>query len=223
MEKLARKKSEDPIQEALREHKSRWNVAAKEFIARVIAFKRAINGRGDVKYGLPPNNIKDPLPQELVSFLSELSGNYTSLVDEASKIIQEQQYYSEHRKKPAEQKIATASSKTGKVQIGEHILNAELAITSEEQQRGLMFETKPKVMGFVYNRPEIVRIWMSNTPNPLDIVFSLNGQITNICRGEPYSTKLIGNWELSDLIVEMPAGTCQQMGIAVGCPIKLIK
>lgn len=233
MEITARKKSNDPVQEALRSHKDKWNLAAKEFINRVIAFKRALNGRGDAHYSLPPNNIKDAFPEQISSFLNTLSSNYEQLIAEALRIEQEQAAYSQNRKKPMPKgvnpspesppKIATASSKIADLKIGTYQLETILAVTADEQERGLMHHAwPPPVMSFVYSKPGINRFWMKNTPSPLDIVFSLNGQITNICKGEPNSTALIGAWEPSDLVVELPYGTCEKIGINIGDNIGLI-
>jgi hypothetical protein len=108
MEKEA--KSTDPIQQALRDHKKRFNLAAKEFIKRIIAFKKGLNGRGDPGYGLPPGTIGDPLPKELASFLNEITGNFEQLASEALKIEQEQALYSQNRRKPQEEKPAEALS-----------------------------------------------------------------------------------------------------------------
>jgi uncharacterized membrane protein (UPF0127 family) len=248
MEITARKKSDDPVQEALRSHKDKWNLAAKEFIKRVISFKKALNGRGDPKYGLPISSIKDPLPNEIGSFLKELSNNYQTLAEEALKIQQEQASYSQTRKKPqpkseapiqepaapATQPVGQEAPKTASLRkiaskesylsIGNQFLPTLLAITAEEQQQGLMYrDWPPPVMSFVYSAPSINRFWMHNTPSPLDIVFSLKGEVTSIHKGEPYSTKLIGDYKFSDLVVELPYGTCKKLGIVIGDSIQLIE
>jgi uncharacterized membrane protein (UPF0127 family) len=64
---------------------------------------------------------------------------------------------------------------------------------------------------------------MKNTKAPLDIVFALNGKITLICKGEPYSLRMIGDDNLSDLVVEFPFGTCQEHEINVGDPVSIIQ
>lgn len=235
MEITARKKSNDPIQEALRAHKDKWNLAAKEFIARVIAFKRALNGRGDAHYSLPPSNIKDAFPDQIASFLSTLSSNYEQLASEALRIEQEQSAYSQSRTKsqpkvpgaPAPSgppKVAMASARNAEIQIAGHKLTTLLAITAEEQEVGLMNRPwPPPVMSFVYSSPRVNRFWMKNTPSPLDIVFALNGKVISICKGEPHSTAMIGNYELSDLVVELPFGTCTKLGVKIGDEIGLLK
>ena len=98
MDKIAR--SSDPQQQALRDHKKQFNTATKEFIKRLIALKKGINGRGDNTYGIPISRIQDPLPQEVFTMLQEISSNFEQLVNEAQQIAQEQAYYSEHRRKP---------------------------------------------------------------------------------------------------------------------------
>lgn len=220
MDKSARSKSNDPQQEKLRSAKDAWNSSVKEFISRMIAFKRALNGRGDAHYSLPPSNIKDEFPSQIGSFLNTLSSTYEQLANEANRIEREQSEYSKNRKKPIKQ----ASSNVPMVLIGNHKLETMLAITAEEQEVGLMHrEWPPPVMSFVYSSPRVNRFWMKKTPSPLDIVFSVNGTITQICRGEPFSTKLIGDYQLSDLVVELPYGTCEKLGVQVGDNVSLLR
>lgn len=99
MRKLARKKSPDPYQEDLRTKKDGFNQAASTFIAQLIAFKRGINGRGDNKVGIPPSNIKDPLPPEVGSYLSQMVDRFNDLSSDAIKIIRQQESYSSSRNK----------------------------------------------------------------------------------------------------------------------------
>lgn len=99
MVKIARKHSEDPVQEALREHKSQWNQDTSLLIAQLIAFKRGLNGRGEPRVGLPPGSIKDPVPSEVGRYLEQLADNYQRIVSDAKNIIDEQAHYSENRPK----------------------------------------------------------------------------------------------------------------------------
>lgn len=216
-------KSADPAQQHLRDRKKNWSKSVSEVINRLIELKRALNGRGSVEYNIPVSNITNPLPQEIVSFLTELSSNYQLIAAEALGITQEQEQYSQTRRKPKEKgpKVATASKKSGKILIGDNVFDTELAITADEQERGLMFVKEPKIMSFVYEKPVINRFWMHNTPASLAIIFSLDGRITNICKGEPFSTQLIGDYRPSDLVVEMPYGSCEKYGITAGQPIQL--
>lgn len=96
---LARKRSADPSQEKLREDKALWNRSVSDLIAKVIAFKRGLNGRGEPRVGLPPSTIKEPFPPEIGSYLSHLADNYVSVIQGAEQIIAEQARYSETRRK----------------------------------------------------------------------------------------------------------------------------
>lgn len=112
----------------------------------------------------------------------------------------------------------------GYVFLDANVFPTLLAISEEEQAHGLMEqEWPPPVMSFVYAFPKVSKFWMKNTPSPLDIVFSYNGVITQICKGIPHSTSLIGDLRPSDLIVELPYGTVVSAGIKVGQKIGLVK
>ena len=114
--------------------------------------------------------------------------------------------------------------KQGYIYIHNNIFPTLLAISSEEQQRGLMYVPPPApVMTFVYSHPTINRFWMKNTQAPLDIIFCHNSKVSEICYGEPYSTSLIGTNDVSDLVVELPYGTAAISNIKVGQSVGLIK
>lgn len=96
---IARKRSADPAQEHLREQKALWNKSTTDLVAKIIAFKRGLNGRGDPHVGLPPSTIKEPFPPQIGQYLNDLSSHYTALIDGADKIIEEQNHYSQIRRK----------------------------------------------------------------------------------------------------------------------------
>ena len=103
-----------------------------------------------------------------------------------------------------------------------HKIPAVLAITAEEQQRGLMGNpSPPPLTAFVYKESRSNKFWMHKTPAPLDIIFCHRGKISQICYGEPYSTRIIGDDSPSDLVVEMPHGSATKMGMKVGDDILL--
>lgn len=104
---IGRKRSMDPAQEHLREQKSLWNKSTTDLIAKIIAFKRGLNGRGDPRAGLPASNIKEPLPSQVGSYLDQIATDYSSLVSGAEKIIQEQEHYSKVRRKTQPKKPQT--------------------------------------------------------------------------------------------------------------------
>jgi uncharacterized membrane protein (UPF0127 family) len=112
--------------------------------------------------------------------------------------------------------------KTGFISINNNVFSTLLALSEEEQSRGLMFIEPPAPnMVFIYNKPGINKFWMKNTPSPLDIIFCYKNKISQIHYGEPYSTQIIGDEDLSDLIVEVPHGTVSKLGIKIGDSIDL--
>lgn len=113
---------------------------------------------------------------------------------------------------------------SGYVYLDTNVFPTLLAISEEEQAQGLMEQAwPPPVMSFIYTSPKVNKFWMKNTPSPLDIVFSYNGVITQICKGIPHSTSLIGEYRPSDLIVELPHGTVAYSGIKLGQSVGLVK
>ena len=104
MPKKVKKKSTDPLQQTLRDHKAEWNSSVKEFIAHLIGAKQGVNGRGSPSLNIPPSNIKDPLPGEVGALLGALSSQFQSLIGGASSIITEQAAYSQGRRKKQEKK-----------------------------------------------------------------------------------------------------------------------
>lgn len=113
---------------------------------------------------------------------------------------------------------------SGYIHIANQIFPVLFAISSEEQSRGLMYqEWPPPAMVFVYASASCNKFWMKNTPSPLDIVFTHNGIINQICKGEPHSTSIIGSDQLSDLVVELPYGTTKSFGLKLGDQVGLVR
>jgi uncharacterized membrane protein (UPF0127 family) len=97
-----------------------------------------------------------------------------------------------------------------------------LALTQQEQERGLMYVDPPAPsMAFIYAKPKFNSFWMRSTKVPLDIVFCLNNKISSIWQGEPYSTRVIGGHEPSDLVLEFAQGTCKSYGFSAGDEISI--
>lgn len=114
--------------------------------------------------------------------------------------------------------------KTGVIYVANNLFETLLAISNEEQERGLMHIKPPvPVMTFVYDRPKINKFWMANTPSSLDILFCHNGKVTQICKGEPYSTSTIGDNKFSDMVIELPYGTVLDSKIKLGHEVGFIE
>lgn len=100
-------------------------------------------------------------------------------------------------------------------------IEAKVAVTHEEQSKGLMgVAWPPPVMAFP-SSPDYRKFWMKNTPSPLDIVFSRDGKIIHIANGIPYSTTMVGPDVQVDLVTEFPSGFVRENKIKVGDTIDL--
>jgi uncharacterized membrane protein (UPF0127 family) len=112
----------------------------------------------------------------------------------------------------------------GFVRLGDSIFETLLAISMDEQQRGLMYIDPPvPVMSFLYASPQVNKFWMKGTKAPLDIVFCCNGKVSELCYGEPFSLRVIGSNRESNLIIELPYGTVEKNNIKIGGKAEIIK
>jgi uncharacterized membrane protein (UPF0127 family) len=112
----------------------------------------------------------------------------------------------------------------GYVFIHNNVFPTLLAISEVEQSHGLMGQQwPPPVMSFIYTEPRINKFWMHNTPSPLDILFCHQGKVSQIHAGQPLSTEMIGDNKFSDLIIELPYGTVDTIGIKVGHMVGIVK
>ena len=77
------------------------------------------------------------------------------------------------------------------LKINDCLVSAELAISDEERERGLMgrlFLGDDSGMLFVFDKPDILSFWMRNTPIALSIAFiSETGEILNIEDMSPFN------------------------------------
>lgn len=118
-----------------------------------------------------------------------------------------------------------ASLPKGEISIGPHEILVEVAITAEEQQRGLMFrDSLPPDEGmlFCYSKPRVMHFWMKNTSLTLSIAFlDKDGVIFQIEPMEPFDEKTIDSKEKSSYALEMNQGWFADRGIKVGDKVDL--
>lgn len=104
-----------------------------------------------------------------------------------------------------------------------HSLPTLVALTEEEQRIGLMRRPwPPPVMAFPYDEARVRKFWMKDTISPLDIVFCRAGRVVSIENGEPLCLKHVGPDEPCDLVIELPKGTAEKLGIAPGTKTRLV-
>jgi uncharacterized membrane protein (UPF0127 family) len=101
----------------------------------------------------------------------------------------------------------------------------ELAQTSMEQAKGLMFRTEladNAGMVFPFPEPRMASFWMKNTVIPLDIIFvRTNGTIESIAENTiPYSTIPVASGEPVGAVLELRGGLSAELGISAGDKVK---
>ncbi len=105
-------------------------------------------------------------------------------------------------------------------------VSVELAITADEQARGLMWRERldaDRGMLFVFREEEPLSFWMKNTPLPLDIIYlDRNGVVVSIARDTtPFSTAAIPSHAPALYALEVGAGFSRHHGVTVGTRIEL--
>jgi uncharacterized membrane protein (UPF0127 family) len=102
-----------------------------------------------------------------------------------------------------------------------HRFRVEVAASSEQQMKGLMFRTEmgaDEGMIFPMDPPRGAAFWMKNTVIPLDIIFvGPDGRITNIAANAvPYSLDGLESTGLVKGVLELNGGRAAQLGIVAG-------
>lgn len=110
---------------------------------------------------------------------------------------------------------------TIETETGEYQFNVEIAMSSEERERGLMYRTElgaNEGMLFISDREEIVSMWMKDTPLSLDIIFiDGGGKVINFVQHTtPYSLQPISSAGPARAALELPAGTAKHMRLRFG-------
>jgi uncharacterized membrane protein (UPF0127 family) len=104
---------------------------------------------------------------------------------------------------------------------GDAQVTVELALTREEQARGLMYRTElPEDAGmlFVFDGESERTFWMSNTPIPLDIIY-IRGDKTIVsiaANATPYSEKQIPSRGPAHYVLEVNGGWAARHGVKSG-------
>ena len=104
---------------------------------------------------------------------------------------------------------------------GVHVFAVELAVTPEQQSKGLMFRRElPEGQGklFDFQREQPASFWMKNTYISLDMIFiRADGRILRIAENTvPLSEALVSSGGPVRAVLEVIAGTARKLGIAAG-------
>jgi uncharacterized protein len=104
---------------------------------------------------------------------------------------------------------------------GRFAFDVELALTPEDQARGLMFRTElaaDRGMLFDFGEPRPASMWMRNTYIPLDMLFiESDGRIARIAaRTVPLSEEVITSGVPVRAVLELRGGVTDLLGIREG-------
>ncbi|MFL6799957.1 MAG: DUF192 domain-containing protein [Xanthobacteraceae bacterium] len=104
---------------------------------------------------------------------------------------------------------------------GTHIFGVEMAVTPEDQARGLMFRRElPEMQGmlFDFRREQPTSFWMKNTYVSLDMIFiRADGRIRRIAESTvPLSEAMVDSGGSVRAVLEVVAGTAKKLGIVPG-------
>lgn len=102
-----------------------------------------------------------------------------------------------------------------------HEFKVEIARSSPQQARGLMFRTSMRAdegMLFPLNPPRQASFWMRNTVMPLDLIYiGRDGRILNIAANAvPYDENPIYSKGVAHAVLELNGGRAAELGIMPG-------
>jgi uncharacterized protein len=103
----------------------------------------------------------------------------------------------------------------------QHEFTVHVADTPEARARGLMYVTRlepDRGMLFDFETPQLVGMWMKNTPLSLDMLFvDEHGLVAHIeSRTKPFSTQVLSSRGPVRAVLEIGGGRAEQLGIATG-------
>ncbi len=105
-----------------------------------------------------------------------------------------------------------------------HAFRVELAVTPEQQARGLMFRTEmgaDEGMLFPYDQPRMLSFWMKNTVLSLDLIFiDEERRVINIAaNATPYSEQSLYSGAPGIAVLELNGGRAAELGIVPGSKV----
>jgi len=114
-----------------------------------------------------------------------------------------------------------------KLEIDDCLINASLAISDKDRQKGLtnrLFLDDNSGMLFVFEEPDILSFWMKNTPIPLSIAFiNSTGEILNIEEMIPFDESKRKSKANAMFALEMNKGWFLKNKIQPGSTVKGIE
>jgi hypothetical protein len=96
--KTARKPSQDPAQEKLRQNKALWNKEVSTFVNDLIHLKKMMNGWPS-KFHKERSRIVDPIPADPATIIGSLASDFNDIAQKGNAVVQEQVNYAKTRRK----------------------------------------------------------------------------------------------------------------------------
>jgi len=104
-------------------------------------------------------------------------------------------------------------------------VKAEIAVSREERNNGLMFRKKlpdGEGMLFVFESDQVLSFWMKNTYIPLSIAYiAHDGKIIDIKDMIPHDTSSVVSTRSVRYALEVPQGWYSRAGVRVGDMVKI--
>ena len=114
---------------------------------------------------------------------------------------------------------------TIQIWLGPEQMTAEMALTREQEETGMMFRTNMEEntgMIFVFPFPQPAKFWMKNCPLPLSAAYiDSDGVIREIHDFEPYNTNTVSSaTESIHFVLETPRGWFVRHNIHEGVTVR---
>jgi uncharacterized protein len=117
---------------------------------------------------------------------------------------------------------------SAEAKIADQVVQLEVARTPEQQSRGLMYrpalpDDRGMLFPFEVARP--LQFWMLNTPQPLDMVFLLDGEVKAViadvppCTSRPCPT--YGPSVNVNQVIELRSGRAAELGLKPGYRVEI--
>lgn len=125
---------------------------------------------------------------------------------------------------------ATSPLKTTCLQINNQPFTVEVALTPEEQQRGLQHRkhlAADKGMAFPYESAQILSFWMKDCHIPLDILFFKDDTLVDYvdsvppCQVESSQCPIYTSKVPANMVVELKSGTRRRYDLTIGSSLSL--
>ena len=126
---------------------------------------------------------------------------------------------------PAEPRAAQPKLQTMKLWLGAEELTAELALTAQQMQTGMMFRTnvaENEAMLFVFGAPQRASFWMKNCVIPLSCAYiDTDGVILETHDMKPHDeTPIVANSENIRFVLETRQGWFERNHVSAGTVVR---